>query len=453
MSRRTQISPWKTPLFSAVGTALALALAGCESSSTTSLGPSSVAKCQVAVTGGQLTVDAGGGVGSITVSAEPECGWTVSAAANWISGLAPANGQGNGEIKFQVAPNATNATRQADISVNGATGKVTQAGAPCRIDITPRSQTVPAEGGTGTVTVTALSGCSWTVTSDASWLTAQTVPADAGGGTGPGTVSFSATANAGVARLGNLTIGDQTFVVAQQAPGAAECTYIVQPGAASIDVDGGPVTLAVKTGAGCSWTAASNVPWLTVGGSGTAIGSGSLTITVLANTGAARTGEVTIAGQTFRVTQAARSGFALQLHASTFGAIRRGRGREHPGHGADEQRLFLDGDEQRSVAHDRRRRRRLRDSRGDGDGLREYRRLTNWNRDHCRSSLYGHAGGCVRLDDRSDQPGRAGRRRRGNTGSGDNDRRLQLDGDDERLLDHDHEWHGRHGQRLRQLHR
>ena len=204
MSRRTQISPWKTPLFSAVGAALALALAGCGSSSTTSLGPSSVAKCQVAVTGGQLTVDAGGGVGSITVSAEAECAWTVSAAANWISGLAPASGQGNGEIKFQVAPNATSATRQADISVNGATGKVTQAGAPCRIDITPRSQTVPAEGGTGTVTVTTLSGCSWTVTSDASWLTAQTVPAAAGGGTGPGTVSFSATANPGVARLGNL---------------------------------------------------------------------------------------------------------------------------------------------------------------------------------------------------------------------------------------------------------
>jgi hypothetical protein len=219
---RMPISSATSRLLLVASATLTLAVAGCESSSTTSLGPSSVAKCQVAVNGSQLAVAAGGGAGAITVSAEAECAWTASAGANWISALTPSAGQGNGEIKFQASPNTGSAARQADISVNGATATVTQAGATCRIEISPRRETGPVEGGDGTVPVPTLSGCPWTVTSNASWLTTSVGPTGASAGTGPGTVRFSATANTGIARIGNIAIGDQTFVVTQQAVGVAQ---------------------------------------------------------------------------------------------------------------------------------------------------------------------------------------------------------------------------------------
>src|SRR5262245_37046231 len=155
-----------------MGVALACAVAGCGSSATTSVSPSPAAKCRVAVTGEQPAMDAAGGTGNLSVSAEAECGWTAETAAGWISGLTPASGQGNGEIKFQVAANPTGVPRQADISLNGSAVKITQAGASCQVQIAPVSRTVPASGGSGTVNISAAIGCEWTVTSNASWVTA-----------------------------------------------------------------------------------------------------------------------------------------------------------------------------------------------------------------------------------------------------------------------------------------
>ena len=235
----------------------------------------------------------------MNVLAETECGWTASTAANWISGLTPASGQGTGEIKFQVAPNPTTTSRQADIALNGVTAKVTQAGASCRIDITPRSQTLPAAAGGGTVTVTTLAGCQWAITSSAPWLTTTGSAVR----TGAGTVSFSATPNTGAARTGSLTIGDQTLVVTQQEAGAPPCTYTVEPTTVSIAAAGGSATATMRAGGSCPWTAGSNAPWLTVSGVGTGAGDGSVTIVAMPNTGPARTGSVTIAGETLTVNQ------------------------------------------------------------------------------------------------------------------------------------------------------
>ena len=78
------------------------------------------------------------------------------------SGLAPASGQGGGEIKFQVAPNPTIATRQAEISLNGA---VPRSPSPARRAASKSRRAVrpSRQGRNGTVTVTALTGCPWMV--------------------------------------------------------------------------------------------------------------------------------------------------------------------------------------------------------------------------------------------------------------------------------------------------
>jgi hypothetical protein len=282
------------------GLALLLTSVSCENSATTSVSPSDVPKCQVAVTGGQSAFDAAGGIGAVTVSAAPECGWTALAAANWISGLTPASGQGAGEIKFHVAPNPTSGARQAEISVNNVTGRITQAGAACPFELTPKSRSISASAGTGTLAVATPSGCSWTVTSNAPWLTASTATAS---GTGPGTVTFSAAENTGDTRSATLTIGDQIFLVTQSAPGTAPCSYVMEPDEVSIAPAGGRTTVSVQTGAGCSWSGSTDASWLTVEGPVSRNGGGTITVRVSANTGASRTGSVTIADQILTVKQ------------------------------------------------------------------------------------------------------------------------------------------------------
>ena len=59
-----------------------------------------------------------------------------------------------------------------------------------------------------------------------------------------------------------------------------------------------------RAGAGCTWTAVSQVPWIVITSGASGSGDGSVVGTVEANTtGAARTGTVLIAGLTFTVTQ------------------------------------------------------------------------------------------------------------------------------------------------------
>lgn len=55
----------------------------------------------------------------------------------------------------------------------------------------------------------------------------------------------------------------------------------------------------------CAWTAVSNVPWITITSGAAGSGNGTVIYSVAANTGAAQSGTMTIAGLTFTVNQAA----------------------------------------------------------------------------------------------------------------------------------------------------
>ena len=80
--------------------------------------------------------------------------------------------------------------------------------------LTPTSVSFGPRGTTGTVSVTAGNGHSWTASSNASWLTITS----GSSGSGDGTVGYSFTANPGTStRVGTLTIAGQTFAVTQTA--------------------------------------------------------------------------------------------------------------------------------------------------------------------------------------------------------------------------------------------
>ena len=118
------------------------------------------------------------------------------------------------------------------------------------------------------------------------------------------------------------------------------CTFVIDPTSTNVAVGGGTGSVSVTAGAGCGWTATSNDPsWLTVTSGSPGSGNGTLGYSVAANTGDARTGTITIAGQTFTVNQAGLSPFA-DIGAGLTGVTDRLRGvgrlrqRRRPGHPA-----------------------------------------------------------------------------------------------------------------------
>ena len=83
------------------------------------------------------------------------------------------------------------------------------------------------------------------------------------------------------------------------------CTFVVSNTNVTVSSGGGTATITVTTGATCNWTATSNAAFITITSGANGTGNGTVTFSVTANSGAARSGTLTIAGQTVTVTQAA----------------------------------------------------------------------------------------------------------------------------------------------------
>jgi hypothetical protein len=81
------------------------------------------------------------------------------------------------------------------------------------------------------------------------------------------------------------------------------CSYNITPGNQPFPINGGINTVAVTSATGCAWTATSNAAWINITSGASGSGNGTVGYSVTANSGAVRTGTMTIAGQTFTVTQ------------------------------------------------------------------------------------------------------------------------------------------------------
>ena len=86
---------------------------------------------------------------------------------------------------------------------------------------------------------------------------------------------------------------------------APSCTFSLAPSSLSFPPAGGSATLNVSTGDSCAWTVTANASWFAVLVT-MAIRTGSGTVQIVAgpNTGALRSGTLTVAGQSVTVTQA-----------------------------------------------------------------------------------------------------------------------------------------------------
>ncbi len=117
-------------------------------------------------------------------------------------------------------------------------------------------------------------------------------------------MSYVVAPNAGAARTGTVSVGGRTFTVNQAAAAAPACAFSINPTTITVGDKGvSGLTVAVTAGSGCAWTATENVGWLDIKGSRSGTGNGTITYGTSNFNGSERTGTMTIAGQTFTVTQ------------------------------------------------------------------------------------------------------------------------------------------------------
>jgi uncharacterized protein (TIGR03437 family) len=83
------------------------------------------------------------------------------------------------------------------------------------------------------------------------------------------------------------------------------CTFSLTPTSQTFAASGGTGIVSVTSGAGCSWNAFSSASWISIAGTSSGQGNGSLTYSVAANPGAQRTGILTVGNQILTITQTA----------------------------------------------------------------------------------------------------------------------------------------------------
>lgn len=255
---------------------------------------------------GNLFVGSAAASVSVNLTYDSACTWTIGTLPSWISVSTGTSGKGSASIVFNFQRNATADTRSATVTVANATMNVRQ-DADCSLatpSISPLSQSFAASGGSGTVAVTQSSSCSWSTFGVPSWVT---INANSGA-IGSATVYYTVAANTGAARSVTLTIAGKSFTISQ-ASGLPACDPAAVATLSSSSqnfgagASSGYVTLTYVNG--CAWTTSGAPSWVTITTGASGQGSGTINFTLAANTGAARSATLTIAGKSFTITQAA----------------------------------------------------------------------------------------------------------------------------------------------------
>jgi len=305
--------------------AVSLAAGGCTKDASTPSSPTCTFSVSQPATN---TFGPEGGTGTVTVTAGSGCSWTATSNAAFITITQGSSGSANGTVQFSVAANA-GTDRTGALAVAGTTVTLTQRGGPAVQAVTlgapvPRS---PVGGTEVTVRRPILvvdnavtSGNSGSLTYRFEFSNQNAFPPDGilvaeaipqGSGTTSWTLDRDLGPNPATwywrARATNGTISSDFSTVATfKTP--AFCNFSVSPATVTASAAGGTATIDIGGGGSCNWTAASNASFITVTSGSAGSGNGSVTISIAANTGSARNGTVTVAGQTVTVTQSAQSG-------------------------------------------------------------------------------------------------------------------------------------------------
>ena len=276
-------------------------------------------ECTASISPTTLTASAAGGLMSVNISTPAACRWTATSTTPWLT-LRSGSGTGASAVQIDVGANSTTTARTGSAMIGGRSLTVQQAAAvtpappppappqppppppSCSYSVSPRQLSVPAAGGSVSTTVDTQATCAWTAVSNVSWFAVKP-----GGRTGDGTIELTATANAGTStRTGTATVAGVT-VSLEQAGSPPPCKFRISPTEAQISRQDQTLSVSVDTVGGCAWHATSHNNWIDVTGASSGMGPGIVRLRVDENKSQNdRKGSVTIAGETFSITQAGR---------------------------------------------------------------------------------------------------------------------------------------------------
>lgn len=167
----------------------------------------------------------------------------------------------------------------------------------CQVSASSSPSAFTAGGGQGSLTITTARDCTWSISSDASWVS---IAGDSGG-QGEASIPYAVAPNLVPSpRSARVVVGSQSVALNQA---AAPCTFAVSRGGDLIGYAGGRLSVDVATLAGCGWSASSEAAWISVSSGPSGSGSATVGLAVAANAGAARVARVNVAGQNYTVSQ------------------------------------------------------------------------------------------------------------------------------------------------------
>ena len=256
----------------------------------------------------------------ITVDALAITEWTVTPQNSWISVVDAGNGHGGDLVTIAIGENPSWKARTGTVKIGTETFTVTQKGRTAlEFAISPANTTASVEGANGLIAVTATPDLPWSAASQANWLT---IYSNTGTGAGNGNVVYSAAPNPTLyERTGSITVTPGDTKV------SAKTHTVKQPAALSalsmngyeFAAVGESCSLAVSLSDIVQWQIDNKNSWITVSGSTNRVGPGTVTLQAAANdTVYPRSGTVTIARKTFKVTQKAR-GVEVEYDTKLFG--------------------------------------------------------------------------------------------------------------------------------------
>src|SRR4051812_40541961 len=128
----------------------------------------------------------------------------------------------------------------------------------CQVAASSSPSAFAASGGSGSLAITTARDCTWSISTQAAWISLV----GNNDGQGEASIPYTVAPNpAPSARSATVVVGSQTLAVNQA---AAPCQYSLSRSADTVGFAGGRVAVDVTTLTGCGWTAASDAPWLSI---------------------------------------------------------------------------------------------------------------------------------------------------------------------------------------------
>ncbi len=260
--------------------------------------------CSYSLLSSSVSMPATGGLATVSVVAPAACTWSAVSNNPTSLTIIASGSSGTADVSFTAAANSSATPITGTLTVAGQTFTVNEAGAPCSYNLAASGSGLLANTSSSGLTVNytaTTSGCSPTVQSFSSWITATN------SFTSPnGTVTYAVAANpSGATRTGNIQIGNQVFTVTQN---GAACAYSLNSYGISINYLGASGTLlgAADLSSCPSPPDGSTQPFVTVGSLTGTPSLYSLPFTVapyVSSTSTVRVGQITFGGLLFSVKQ------------------------------------------------------------------------------------------------------------------------------------------------------